>query len=338
MACGRPKNLEIAARNPLCSPGDRRRNFLTTRDGNRRRGNPEPPGKGQLRAFGPKRSPAPQARRKLRATGAGETPGHPVLGKLWGLWSLGKPGATWQEGNPQGGTSGQWRREDFEVCGRGETPSHVRRRKLWAVGERENFRLCGGGETPRRVMRRKLLATRRRENLILLTWGNPGHLVIESPEPLVREILGATRLGETPGSLAKRKARATGAGSPPSHPVIRSTGAPGAFLALVGSRAAQRTLRNRRDGAVRLGEAPPSHTWRGLVLCLPCLVPLCPTGQNRGRTDTPPLPRPFPAAAAGLSACSAVRRRRYRRPARTGGTRPAGRPPGRTNWPAGRPR
>src|SRR5689334_15461981 len=52
MACGRPKNLEIAARNLLCSPPDRRRNFLTTRDGNRRRGNPEPPGKGQLRAFG----------------------------------------------------------------------------------------------------------------------------------------------------------------------------------------------------------------------------------------------------------------------------------------------
>ena len=52
MACGRPKNLEIAARNLLCSLGDRRRNFPTTRDGNRRRGNPEPPGKGQLRAFG----------------------------------------------------------------------------------------------------------------------------------------------------------------------------------------------------------------------------------------------------------------------------------------------
>src|SRR6267154_1399394 len=139
MACGRPKNLEIAARNPLCSPGDRRKNFFTTRDGNRRRGNPEPPGIGQ------------------------------TLGPL----VPGKPGATWQEGNPQGGTSGQWRREDFEVCGGGETPSHVRRRKLWAVGERENFRLCGGGETPSRVMRRKLLATRRRENLILLTWGKP---------------------------------------------------------------------------------------------------------------------------------------------------------------------
>src|SRR5690348_4799655 len=52
MACGRPKNLEIAARNLLCRLGDRRRNFPTTRDGNRRGGNPEPPGKGQLRAFG----------------------------------------------------------------------------------------------------------------------------------------------------------------------------------------------------------------------------------------------------------------------------------------------
>src|SRR5437899_5552917 len=83
---------------------------------------------------------------------------------------------------------------------------------------------------------------------------------------------------------------------------MRSTGAPGAFLALVGGRAAQRTLRNRRDGAARLGEAPPSHTWRGLVLCLPCPVPLCPTGQNRARTTRRLRSNPPPGWASWASA------------------------------------
>src|ERR1700721_3113043 len=87
MACGRPKNLEIAARNPLCSPGDRRRNFLTTRDGNRRRGNPEPPVRGKPRATrywansgasGPGESLVPPGKRgprkgEPRASGAGKT-------------------------------------------------------------------------------------------------------------------------------------------------------------------------------------------------------------------------------------------------------------------------
>src|ERR1051325_7681885 len=93
MACGRPKNLEIAARNLLCGPLDRRRNFLTTRDGNRRRGNPEPSGKGQLRAFGQGEVRRHPVRRKLRAPGAGPAPDHPELGRLWGLWSWGKLGA-----------------------------------------------------------------------------------------------------------------------------------------------------------------------------------------------------------------------------------------------------
>src|SRR5690348_15353782 len=100
MACGRPKNLEIAARNLLCSPGDRRRNFPTTRDGNRRRGSPEPPGKGQLRAFGQGEV------RRHRQGGNSEPPvrGKPrttrVLGRLWGLWPWGKSGATPARGEP----------------------------------------------------------------------------------------------------------------------------------------------------------------------------------------------------------------------------------------------
>ena len=128
MACGRPKNLEIAARNLLCSPGDRRRNFLTTRDGNRRRGNPEPPGKGHLRAFG-----QGEVWRHRRG-GNSEPPvwGKPRATRYWadfGASGLGESAVPpRQEGNPQGGTSGHRCRENFKVCGGGETPSHVRRR------------------------------------------------------------------------------------------------------------------------------------------------------------------------------------------------------------------
>jgi hypothetical protein len=55
--------------------------------------------------------------------------------------------------------------------------------------------------------------------------------------------------------------------------VIRSTGTPGAFLALVGGRAAQRTLRNRRDGVasatIRKDESPEGE--RRLDGCLEVL-------------------------------------------------------------------
>src|SRR5437763_6470844 len=67
MACGRRKNLEIAAQNLLCSPGDRRRNFPTTRDGNRRRGNPSHPAKDNSGLSG---------KEKSGATGKEETPRH----------------------------------------------------------------------------------------------------------------------------------------------------------------------------------------------------------------------------------------------------------------------
>src|SRR5437016_5765101 len=66
---------------------------------------------------------------------AGDNPGDPVLGRVWGLWSRGKPGASRREGNPQGGTLSQRRRENFKVWAEGETLKSVRRRKLWVVGE-----------------------------------------------------------------------------------------------------------------------------------------------------------------------------------------------------------
>src|SRR5579859_2466432 len=132
MACGRPKNLEIADRNPLCGPLDRRRNFLTTRDGNRRRGNPEPPGKGQLRAFG-------QGEVRRHRRGGNSEPsvrGKPRTTRNWAdagaLRSWGKPGAGGKGKTRKGEPRANRFRENFKVRGGGETPSCVRRRKLWA--------------------------------------------------------------------------------------------------------------------------------------------------------------------------------------------------------------
>ena len=106
MACGRPKNLEIAGRNLLCRSRERRRNFSTTGNGNRRRGNPEPLAKGEtpeparqraalghgLRASGATRQRGilgPLAQRKTRS--------HPAKGNL-GPLARGEPGATRQRG------------------------------------------------------------------------------------------------------------------------------------------------------------------------------------------------------------------------------------------------
>src|SRR5690348_17077693 len=136
MACGRPKNLEIAARNLLCSPGDRRRNFLTTRDGNRRRGNPEPPGKGQLRAFG-------QGGVWRHRQGGNSEPlvwGKPRATRYWadsGASGLGEsavpPGKRGtRKGEPPATAQGK-----LQSMRRRGNPSRVRRRKLWAMAQGE---------------------------------------------------------------------------------------------------------------------------------------------------------------------------------------------------------
>src|SRR5258708_5688264 len=146
MACGRPKNLEIAARNPLCSPGDRRKNFFTTRDGNRRRGNPEPPGKGQLRAFGPREV------RRHRQGGNSEPPvrGKPRATRYWansGASGPGKARCHLARGEParrnlgpvaQGRLRGLWRRGNPASCAEKKALGRRRKGKLQMGRRRGN--------------------------------------------------------------------------------------------------------------------------------------------------------------------------------------------------------
>src|SRR5215469_14653915 len=107
----------------------------------------------------------------------------------------------------------------------------------------------------------------------------------ESSEPRHGKYLEPLGFGETQSLWRRVIPGPPGPGESQSQPVIWVTGPLARLLAPEGGRAAQRTLRNRRDGVVRLGEAAASHTCSGLV-------PLCPTRQNCARIDTPP-----PAAA-----------------------------------------
>lgn len=198
MACGRSKNLEIEALNPLCGPLDRRRNSLTTRDGNRRRGNPEPPGKGQLRAFG-----QGEARRHR----CGGNPGPPGIGQALGPLVPGKARCQPARGKPARGNSGPpGSGKTFKARGKGETPSYVRRRKLWATAKGRLFRLRWRGNPESRAGRKALShpAKGRLEPFGLgetpVIWRK------ESSEPPAKDVLGATRLGGNPGLLAMRKA------------------------------------------------------------------------------------------------------------------------------------
>src|SRR6266705_6912013 len=155
MACGRPKNLEIAARNLLCGSRDRRRNFFTTRDGNRRRGNPEPPGKGQLRAFG---------QGEVRRYGEGETPRHrcggnpgpPGIGQTLGPLVSGKARCRRQGGSPQGWTPSHPAQGILQGTRRRGNPEMCAEKKALGHRQRGNFKARGGGETPSYVRRRKL--------------------------------------------------------------------------------------------------------------------------------------------------------------------------------------
>src|SRR5215467_9075991 len=133
MACGRLKNLEIAARNPLCGHGDRRRHSPTT---GKVAGEGETPSHRQwanpgLRA---RTSPAPPARRKLRAArrggnpgppGKGETPNHLGKGKTLGQLAEGKPRAMRRKESSEP----PWQRENFEPPGLGGNPGSFGEKK-----------------------------------------------------------------------------------------------------------------------------------------------------------------------------------------------------------------
>jgi len=80
MACGRPKNLEIAGPNPLCGHSDRRRNSPTTGTVT---GEGETPshGKGETPSHPVKGNSEPSGKEKPEAVGEEETPSHPARGK-----------------------------------------------------------------------------------------------------------------------------------------------------------------------------------------------------------------------------------------------------------------
>src|SRR6516165_4137152 len=129
----------------------------------------------------------------------------------------------------------------------------------------------------------------------------------ESSEPRRGKYLEPLGFGETQSLWRRVIPGPPGPGESQSQPVIWATGPRARLLAPEGGRAAQRTLRNRRDGSARPGEAAASHTCSGLVL-------LCPTGQNRAHRHAAAAIPAGGAGPAGLSGGSAVRRRRYRGP------------------------
>ncbi len=305
MACGRPKNLENAGGNPLCGRRDWRRNFLTTGNGSRRRGNPRASGKGgNPGASGKGGNPG--------ASGKGGNPGASGKG--------GNPGASGKGGNPgataRGATPSQPGKGQTPGHWPGRAPSHRRRGNSPPPGEGGNPGTTGNGP-PRATGAGQSSATRRGGNPEPPATGDLGPLARENPEspgdgetsghrhegtpepPGEEETLRRWRRGRPPASRQRENSQPPGKGNP-EPPGIRATGTPVRLLGPVGGRTAQRTLSNRRDGAGRLGEAPPSHTWRGLV-------PLCPTRQNRAGTDTPPGGiRPFRPPRAGAASRAIV--------------------------------
>src|SRR5215475_5748444 len=197
MACGRLKNLEIAARNPLCGHGDRRRHSPTT---GKVAGEGETPSHRQwanpgLRA---RTSPAPPARRKLRATRRGGNPGPPGNGRPRGLWPRGSPAPS----------------------GKGENPEPPR--------QRENFGPTGGGETPSYAAQGKALShLGKGKTLSLLALGKPRVIWRkESSEPPARELFGVVWLGGNPELSGEEYFLSHRHGGFPSHLVIRATGTP----------------------------------------------------------------------------------------------------------------
>jgi hypothetical protein len=261
--------------------------------------------------------------------GIGQTLGPLVPGKAWCHLARGDPARGNLGPVAQGRLRGLWRRGNPESCAEKKALGRRRKGKLQIVRRRGNPESRDEEKAlshpakgkpdpfdlgkPRSFGERKPRATGEGNTWRHPAWGKP-RLVGKEDSP-------SHRRGEPP--------------KPPGDPVDRSPGSvPGPGRWSSGAKDAEKSAGRCREA----GRGPSISYMEGprLVSTLSC--PIVPDRPKPGPDDTPPPPRPFPAAAARLSACSAVRRRRYRRPVRTGGTRPAGRPPGRTNWPAGRPR
>src|SRR5579859_1963591 len=151
MACGRPKNLENAGRNLLCGCRDRRRNFFTTGNGNRRRGNPEPLAEGKPRATRQRATSGHwqgAARRyRRRGNSAPLVRGRPRTTRQWavpGPLATEGPGAIRQGGNPGPARH----REKLQSLWRRGNPEPARRRKPWATPAKGKLEPFGLGETP----------------------------------------------------------------------------------------------------------------------------------------------------------------------------------------------
>jgi hypothetical protein len=287
MACGRPKNLEIAGGNLLCDRTVRRRNFFTTGNGSKAKGKP--------RATRPGGNPRPSAQRKLRVTGKGATPSHrrradsapPGEGHSGPLARKARNHRLRDDLGPlaRGHLRPPATGETPEPPATGETPEPSVRGGLGPLA-RGHPEPPGAGERSGSLTWGRTLSHPARRNLEASVRGQPRAFAKEKTpthrrrgsEPLPRGRPRGHRQG-TPSHPARGNPEPPGSGRPE----------PRQLLGPVGGRAAQRTPSNRRDGVARLGEAPPSHTWRGLVL-------LCPTSQNQARTDTPPASA-IPAAA-----------------------------------------
>ena len=187
MACGRLKNLEIAAGNLLCGRCKRRRNFLTTGNGNWRRGNPEPPGQGETRshpqrgnsALWPRGNSGPPVKEKTPSCGGGETLHHGEAETL-------RPPGTEGLGPVGGGeTPSRWRRENSGPPAR-DGPGPLVRGSPSPPGERP----------PRAIGQERFGATRRRGNPAPRQGGPWSHRRRGNPEPVAKRELRA--IGDGP--------------------------------------------------------------------------------------------------------------------------------------------
>ena len=206
MACGRPKNLETGAGNPLCGPPIRRRNFLTTGNGSRRRGNPEPPARGKPRATRQRATPSlwRGETRSHRRRGNSEPRGK--RGNSGAALAIGMTSGHWSEEIPKATATGQ-----PGPSGLGEIRSHPATGYLGAPWAQRDPEPPGAGRPqatglgkPRATRRRDtsgptgLRGTRRHRR------GEPSdHWSGENPKPRRRDTSGPLGLGESRSHPAK---------------------------------------------------------------------------------------------------------------------------------------